>query len=171
MPVCCRLESYGDPPIHVLCDGLDRVELLAPRCPFIQTTLRHERERAGYPKELNDLGDHIRRRIMDLGINQKIAARHLGVIATSVTNWLKRRRAPDLRHWPKVIKFLGYDPRPVPQGTGPALVHWREMRGLSQKKLAARLRIDPTTLARWERGERDPAGLYLARIRALLGQC
>jgi len=40
--------------------------------------------------------------------------------------------------------------------------------GLSQKESAKRLGIDPSTLARWERGEREPAGGFLKIVLTFL---
>jgi DNA-binding XRE family transcriptional regulator len=37
------------------------------------------------------------------------------------------------------------------------LVWYREGKGWSQKRLADEVGVDPTTLARWEREERQPA--------------
>jgi hypothetical protein len=89
----------------------------------------------------------------------------MGVDADSVTNWTKGRRQPDLRCLPLVIRFLGYDPRPQAKSVGKALVRLREGQGMSQKELAVMLRVDPSTLARWEREERVPAGECLRRAR------
>jgi DNA-binding XRE family transcriptional regulator len=110
----------------------------------------------------------VNKRILDLGLTQKGAAKHMGVHAKSVANCLKARRAPDLEHWPEVIRFLGYDPRPAPESIGAALIRWREGRGQSQEDLAAKLQVDPTTLTRWERDERTPTNDYLARVSAFL---
>jgi transcriptional regulator with XRE-family HTH domain len=131
-------------------------------------TVRAPRKEAGYPSALNTLADHLKARILDLGVTQKGAAEHLGVHATSVANWLKGRRGPDLRCWPQIIWFLGYDPRPAATSVGEALVKWREGRGQSQKELAGQLQVDPGTLARWERGERAPTGGYAARVKVTL---
>jgi transcriptional regulator with XRE-family HTH domain len=37
---------------------------------------------------------------------------------------------------------------------------------MSQETMAQQLGIDPGTLARWERGSRQPQGKYLARVVA-----
>ena len=65
--------------------------------------------------------------------------------------------------------FLGYDPRPVPDGLGQVLFHLRQGRGQSQADLAAELGIDPGTLARWERMAAQPTGNLLNRVRQQLG--
>lgn len=39
------------------------------------------------------------------------------------------------------------------------MVRHRTSLGLSQKESARRLHVDPSTLAKWERGEREPTGI------------
>jgi transcriptional regulator with XRE-family HTH domain len=39
---------------------------------------------------------------------------------------------------------------------------------MSQKELAGRLGVDPSTLAKWERAERVPTGGFLGRVRDVL---
>ncbi len=60
--------------------------------------------------------------------------------------------------WPRVIRFLGYYPFPKPQTLSDRLIAFRRLRGLSIKELARQLGIDEGTLAKWENGERGPAG-------------
>lgn len=124
-----------------------------PALPFCRVTLTTVRSKPGYPKSLNTLADHLKRRILDLGLMQKEAAKRLGVGATTVANWLKERGAPGLRSWPRVIVFLGCDPRPAAESVGQALVRWRQSRGMSQEELAGQLEVDPGTLARSEQEE------------------
>ena len=92
----------------------------------------------------------------------------MGLHATSVALLLKRGTTRDLRTLSAVIRFLGYDPRPVPNTIGEALVRHRTGQGMSPKELAAKLSVDPTTLARWERGERQPGGKFLKRAQPVL---
>jgi transcriptional regulator with XRE-family HTH domain len=33
---------------------------------------------------------------------------------------------------------------------------------------AERIGVDPSTLAKWERGEREPAGVFLGRVKRFL---
>jgi transcriptional regulator with XRE-family HTH domain len=40
--------------------------------------------------------------------------------------------------------------------------------GLSQKEAARRIGVDASTLARWERGEREPLGALRARVDMFL---
>lgn len=132
-------------------------------------TLRCSKPKScAYPKELVTLGDHIRKRRLDLGLLQKQVAEQMGVDQASVVNWEKNHSQPEFRYLPAIIAFLGYDPRPKPAGLPQQLVWFREGKGWSQKRLALELRVDPTTLARWERGERKPWGKYGEVVVAML---
>jgi DNA-binding transcriptional regulator YiaG len=48
------------------------------------------------------------------------------------------------------------------------LVQGRTALGITQKDAAHRMRVDPSTLARWERGEREPSGAFSARALRFL---
>ena len=48
------------------------------------------------------------------------------------------------------------------------LVRHRTSLGVSQKEAARSLGVDPITLARWERGEREPTGAFLQSVRRFL---
>jgi transcriptional regulator with XRE-family HTH domain len=115
-------------------------------------TLQAECKPTGYPKEINTLRDHLLKRILDLDIEKREAAMRIGVRPQSLTNWLAGRSRPGLYLWPKVIEFLGYDPRPVPRNLGERLHRWRQERGISQEGMAKKLGVDPGTLSNWEKG-------------------
>jgi DNA-binding XRE family transcriptional regulator len=67
------------------------------------------------------------------------------------------------------IRFLGYNPmRPPPGGLCDRLVSCRTLLGLSQKVFAGQLGVDQGTLARWERGEREPKGTFAVRVSRFL---
>ena len=103
-----------------------------------------------------------------MGLLQKEVAERLNVSVSTVFNWERNRATPALWQNPKIIRFLGYSPYTTPQSFSGRLKAHRRATGLSQKKLAKTLRVDPSTLARWERGERHPRKHYLRRIEALL---
>jgi transcriptional regulator with XRE-family HTH domain len=65
---------------------------------------------AKYPKKLETLGDHIRKRRLDLGIFQKDVAQKIGVIAETVFRWESNESLPSVSQLPRIIRFLGYDP-------------------------------------------------------------
>jgi site-specific DNA recombinase len=121
------------------------------------------------PSEPRTVGDHIRKRRLTLKLLQRDAAEQFGVDQTSIHNWEGNTSIPEVRYMPAIIRFLGYNPLPAADGYGARLVRQRTTLGLSQKQSAERLGVDPGTLARWERGERTPAGELLNRVVRFLG--
>ena len=99
---------------------------------------------------------------------QKDVAEQLGVNKTSVFNWEANTSAPEIRYMPAIIRFLGYNPLPTVQAWGERLVRHRTTLGMTQKAAAGRLGVDQGTLARWERGEREPHGAFLGRVKRFL---
>ena len=67
----------------------------------------------GYPVELRSIGDHIRKRRLDLGLLQIEVVAQIGVSENTVWNW-KHGTQPELIHIPEVLTFLGYVPVGVP---------------------------------------------------------
>lgn len=57
----------------------------------------------------------------------------------------------------------------VMTATRRALVERRKAVGYSQEKLAERLRVEPSTVGRWERGETEPQPWYRPRLAKALG--
>ncbi|RLG05747.1 MAG: transcriptional regulator [Thaumarchaeota archaeon] len=123
-----------------------------------------------YPKELKTLGDHLRKKRLELGLLQKDVAKILGVSQDTIYNWENNRTSPSLRSIPKIIEFLGYIPYDI-QGLSPGeeLRLLRRILGLSQEKLAKKLGIDPSTLWRWEKGKRKPPGDILENLKRAIG--
>jgi DNA-binding XRE family transcriptional regulator len=79
--------------------------------PFCYLTLRARKPfNKAYPGDLTTLGDHIRKRRLNLGMHQKDAARLVNAATSTVTNWEKNRTRPTLVFMPKIFEFLGYDP-------------------------------------------------------------
>jgi transcriptional regulator with XRE-family HTH domain len=137
--------------------------------PFCHSHLRGPRPfPPPYPQVLTTVGDHLRKRRLDLGLLQRELADRLGVNETTVTNWELNRTTPALRFLPAIIALLGFDPRPVGTTLGEQLVTCRTTRGLSRAAAARSMAIDPATLLRWENGQRNPQGVFLARIEAFL---
>jgi len=59
------------------------------------------------------MGDHIRKRRLDLGLFQKDVAKSIGADICSLYNWERGRAEPKARFLPGIIAFLGYDPQPA----------------------------------------------------------
>jgi transcriptional regulator with XRE-family HTH domain len=92
-------------------------------------------------------------------------AEQIGVDKTRIYNWENNRSKPTLEFMPAIISFLGYNPAPPSDRWSERLVNCRSALGISQKQAAAQIGVDQSKLARWERGEREPAGQL--EIRAL----
>jgi site-specific DNA recombinase len=120
------------------------------------------------PEQLNTLGDHLLRRRLTLKLLQRQVAGQLGVDKSSIHNWETNRTKPGLVFIPAIIRFLGYNPFPPPDGWPDRLVQCRTILGLSQKESAKRIGVDQSTLARWEQGEREPTGAFAARALQFL---
>lgn len=124
------------------------------------------REFSGEPVTL---GDHIRRRRLELGLEQRELARQLGADDMTVCNWEKGRTFPSIRFLPRVVRFLGYVPFQLESlSVGERIRLRRMLLGLSQRELARRLSVDPSTVRRWETGKRVPARHHLVSIDEVL---
>ncbi|MDR3402012.1 MAG: helix-turn-helix transcriptional regulator [Chthoniobacter sp.] len=104
----------------------------------------------------------IRKCRLDLGLLQREAAAQIGCDTDTVTNWEKGRSTPDLKHVAKVVEFLGFNPFELGDSLGERLASFRRERSMSRKDFARQIGVDPSTLAKWERGDRKPTGLFLS---------
>jgi DNA-binding transcriptional regulator YiaG len=120
------------------------------------------------PAEPKTIGDHIRRRRLAQKMLHKEVAEVIGVTQACINNWEANRAAPEIRYMPAIIALLGYNPLPAANGIGEELVRQRTSLGLTQREAAPRIEIDPTTLARWERGEKQPWGQLVERVKLFL---
>jgi DNA-binding transcriptional regulator YiaG len=123
---------------------------------------------AACPKALRSVGDHLRKRRLDLGSLQREVAASLGVRVNTIRNWEAGRNAPAQWQWPAVVAFLGY----VPFGTDGILAEklkaYRRVHGLSQVRLAGLIGVDPSTVWHWEQGRSQPTDQHTGRISALI---
>lgn len=140
--------------------------------PFCHLELRvASRKPAKYPKQINSLGDHIRACRLDLKLLQKRVAEQIGVHEMTITGWEGNATVPEVRYMPAIIRFLGYNPLPVASSLAERLVTARRTLGLSQRKMAAKLGVDPATLMGWEAGRHRPTGKSLDMIAKVLQGC
>ena len=114
------------------------------------------------------IGDAIRARRLDLGLRQKDVAKLIGCDKTSITNWEKNHTQPCINHLAGVVKFLGYNPFEKCDTMAQRLASYRKAAGVSQKNFALQLGVDQSTLAKWERMEREPKGKYLLQVQRII---
>ena len=145
-------------------DGAGRTVRVA--LPFCHVRLTGRKPlSAAYPHQLRTLEDPLRKRRLDLGLFQREVADKLGVDEMTICNWETNRTSPQLRLIPRIIAFLGSVPdHPQVEGLGQQIVAARHRLGLSQRKLARRLGIDPSTLGWRERGRRQPSKQLISRL-------
>ncbi len=124
----------------------------------------------GYPVNPTTLGDHIRKRRLDLGVTQRKVAAQIGSNVTSVRNWECNATTPALWFMPGIIRFLGYKLQAPARTFGKQLKARQRERGISQEKLADLLRVDQGTVRRWERGRSRPTARAGALLEVFLGQ-
>jgi transcriptional regulator with XRE-family HTH domain len=114
------------------------------------------------------LGDHLRKRRLDLGLSQRLIAKQMGVNPGTVVNWECNATSVALNLIPGVLRFLSYTPLPPGQSLPERLKVYRRTQGLSQKKLAGRLGVNESTVARWEGGQSQPSQALSLRLGSLL---
>jgi transcriptional regulator with XRE-family HTH domain len=137
--------------------------------PFCHLELRAARcKPAKYPKQINSLGDHIRTRRLNLKLLQKQVADQVGVHELTISGWEGNATVPEVRYIPSIIQFLGYNPLPAASSLPERLVTARRALGLSQRKMAGKLGVDPATLMGWEAGRHQPTGKSLDLIGRVL---
>ena len=109
------------------------------------------------PKETDfepqTLGEHVRKRRLELGLTQKQAADRLGVNAWTVLNWEKDHTEPPIESIPAILQFLAYDPFPEPKNISERLLAKRRAMGWSIKEAARQLGVDEGTWRDWEHGK------------------
>lgn len=79
-------------------NALDALWIYELVLPFCHLTLKAKRPRnPAYPVELRTVGDHLRKRRLDLGLLQREVADQLQVDEASGYNWETNRTMPEIR--------------------------------------------------------------------------
>ena len=106
---------------------------------------------------------------MDLKLTQKEVAEKLGVDKTTIQFWENNRVKPSLAQIPKIIEFLGRDPfEAKAESLGDRIYKYRRTHGISQRKLARLVGVDPSTIAAWEMAENLPKRRNLDKLFPIL---
>jgi transcriptional regulator with XRE-family HTH domain len=114
------------------------------------------------------IGEHIRKRRIELGLEQTELARSLGVHRGSVQLWEQNRGTPMPRRIPGIIRFLGYVPLPQGDRFGTQLAFLRQCAGLTQTDLSSQAGCSADLIGRWERGKSPPRKANLVRVLEIL---
>ena len=122
-----------------------------------------------YPENPKTLGEHIKKRRLELGLTQKQAANALGVNGWTILNWETGQHHPSIRSVPAILSFLGYDAFVAPTTVGERLLQTRRKYGWSTGEAARQLGVDRTTWQDWERGELILFREHRLKVATLLG--
>jgi len=137
-----------------------------PRCHRVLTSEKPRQK--GYPEEPRTLGEHLKRRRLDLGLRQRDVAAELGVTAQTVQTWESGKHRPPVRLVPGIQAFLGFCPFDPAWTRGRRLRAARESQGLSKRRAAVLVGIDEATVARAERDVPEMANRSLSAVARLL---
>lgn len=122
----------------------------------------------GYPKNPVTIGEHIRKRRMDLCLLQREVAEKIGASKCSVYYW-EHGVEPELRFMPKIIEFLGYVPFACPGDTLGRLSYYKRINGLSYEGLGLQVCIHYEQLHAWLTERKRPLRKSLERLEKFLG--
>lgn len=121
----------------------------------------------GYPQAPTTLGQHLRKRRLELNLSQAQTARHFGVSPTAYIWWEADQITPKIGKWPEIVRFLGYDPSPIPESFGETVTAARRSLGMDKRQLAAKLGVDVKSVLNWETGRTTPFPRMRQTILAL----
>jgi transcriptional regulator with XRE-family HTH domain len=122
-----------------------------------------------YAQDPKTIGDHIKKRRIELGLSQPQAAERLAVSAATVLNWETGLRHPQIRSIPAILSFLGYDPFPAPTTIGERLAQARRQHGWTTDEAAYQLGVDRTAWQAWEHGQIILFRKHRAQVARFLG--
>jgi DNA-binding XRE family transcriptional regulator len=135
--------------------------------------LRFERQtrkplHISYPENPGTIGEHIRRKRMDMRLLQSEVAKILNVSSDCITFWENNRTQPQVNYFPRIIEFLGFLPFEFDTSTFIGkLKSYRFKNGLSHKRLGKVLHVNATTIRGWESGKRTPLKGILKKLEAM----
>jgi len=116
------------------------------------------------------LGEHVKKARIDKNHFQKQAAAEIGVSVDSLCYWENGRTQPEIRYYPQIIQYIGFNPFPEPVDTIQRLEWYKTVNGLSFDGLAAKTKIHPEQLQAWLTGKKTPIQRNIQKIERLLNQ-
>jgi transcriptional regulator with XRE-family HTH domain len=124
-----------------------------------------------YPTNPQTIGGQLLKRRLDLHLLQKDVAKQLAVTTDCIHLWEKGNSIPQIKHAPKIIEFLGFNPYVVKgKSLGARVKNYRLANGLSHKELGKILGMDGGTISRWETGVFIPGSDIQNRLEELLSK-
>ena len=136
--------------------------------PFVRVRLTCRKPK-DFLENPETLGEHIRKRRIELALTLKQAAARLGVTDCTVINWEHNRTEPPVIAIPAIVQFLGYNPFPTPTTLAERLLAKRRAMGWTINQAARTVEVDPGTWRDWEAGKVVLYRKHRAALASLLG--
>ena len=115
------------------------------------------------------IGQHIRKKRLDLKLLQREVADLVGITEECMTNWENGKSVPQIQYMPKLIQFLGYNPLELDDNTlAGRIKNYRVTQGLSHKKMGKLIGVDASTIAAWESAKSIPKELNIELINKVI---
>lgn len=127
----------------------------------------HEKQLKGYPEAPITLGEHLRKRRLDLRHTQEQSAKYFAISVTTYNYWEANRVTPSISKSPKITIYLGYDPFPAPKGFSESVRALRRHLGLDRQRFAKLLGVDSKSVLNWETARTVPFQKVRARLAAM----
>lgn len=127
----------------------------------------HEKHVKGYTEAPTTLGEHLRKRRLDLRRTQEQSAKYFAISVTTYNYWEANRVTPDVSRSPQIIGYLGYDPFPAPKGFSESVCALRRHLGLDRQRFAKQLGVDAKSVLNWEKARTVPFKKVRERLAAL----
>lgn len=120
-------------------------------------------------EEKSPIGIHLLKRRLELGLLQREVAAQLNVCEDSIVGWEKGRSLPQIRHYPALINFLGYNPFGFQEKSlGERVKMYRLASGLNYKSFGKLLCVNASTVRSWEKGGSRPKAHAIRKLEALM---
>ena len=128
---------------------------------------QHIKRIKGYPDKPQTIGQHIKKRRIELGLKQTEVAEQFGMHFTSLQLWERGIGIPGVKPLPNIVRFLGYVPFACGKTDGERFSFMRRSCGMTQDELARVLRFSPCTIRRWEQNLIENSPNFLKSFEAL----
>lgn len=123
-----------------------------------------------FPKQLQHVGDHVKKTRLERNIPIKDLLTYFEIDRETLRGWELGLWEPFVRHYPKIIQFLGYYPFTHEVETlGGRIKKYRFENGLTQPEFAKLLNTDKCTVSFWETNRRLPLQKTVQVLNKILG--
>lgn len=117
------------------------------------------------PSNAATLGEHLRKKRIELRLFQKDLAEIFNVSKSCISYWENNISEPQIQYYSPIFAFLGYCAFELEISTFAGKIKtYRYFNGITQKQFAKRMILDPATVGRWENGKEQGAKKELVEV-------